>query len=146
MIYLLTLVVLALLLILNHKQLGLAMILAVATTHISQMVVPQLSKLLQPSGSSQAYLTATIRILLVIVPALILIYRSNKRSRSIFKIVFEVTIFGLLLLALIGGDINSLIKLDDLSMAIFKISKQYQQFILVLAVTVGFWQVVVRDE
>ncbi len=148
MVYLLIIALLALILIINHKQLGLAMILVVAMATVCKIIVPGLSQVLISSGLNlkSAVLTKIITIVLVIIPSLIVIYRSHRRARSIIRIVFESVVFVSLILSLIGSEINSLIKVDYLSLEIYQFITNYHQIILVLAIVLGFWQIVVKDE
>ncbi len=148
MIFILLLALLIITIYVSHRQLGLAMILALAFNQISQLIKFDLAKFIISLGLKLSLnkTAALISLILVLLSVLIIIYRSHKRSRKLITIILESILLMSLLIIFIGQDLIQLIKIDQLSIQISQFLLPYTKFIVIMAGFYGFWSLIVKDQ
>ncbi len=148
MVFLLILVLLILTILLNKRQLGNAMIFLIAASNLANLVAANLASFIVNLGikTNHKWLTSLITIIMIIIPMLVVIYRSHKRNRTTLKITIEALILTLAMIILVGPSLTNLIKIDQLSINILKIITNQSKIILILTGCYGFWQLIIKDE
>ncbi len=133
---------------LTKRHVGMALLMALAMITVGDLLANDLADLLLAAGLtlSKTLLLVIIKSLLVVLPLAIVLLRSSKRSRQLVQLAFETALVAGLIILVMHPLITNFVKIDQLSWQIWQLVSDNQKWLLVLAASYGFYQVMIKDE
>ncbi|MDO4870640.1 MAG: hypothetical protein Q3996_00890 [Candidatus Saccharibacteria bacterium] len=146
MIYGIILIMIILIVNAAKRNVGAALLITLAMTTIYQLIGQDIVNFLAGAGLARVNLLQIVNLILVVLPMLIVLFRSQKCSRHLPTLVFDSGLLFALLVTASGAVIASLIKLDATSLQIQVWIVENYKTIVVLAGLYGFYQVILKPE
>ncbi len=148
MIYIFVLVLIFLVIFLTKKRLDLAMVLSLAMSVLASSISLDLSQFLIRLGLNIgiSLLNSWVYLIIILLPVLIVLKTSEKRPRSLVRIIIETCLFFGLLLILIVPEAGFLLKTDQISVEIYKVLINNNKIVIIASSLYGFWQTIKRIE
>lgn len=146
MIYGIILIMTVLIINTAKRNIGATLLITLAMTTIYQLIGQDIANFLAGAGLPRANLLQIVNLVLVILPMLIVLFRSQKCSRHLPTLLFDSGLLFAILITASGVTIASLVNLDATSLQIQTWVVENYKTVVVLAGLYGFYQVILKPE
>lgn len=125
----------------TKRSIAQALIALLASSMLAGLVTADVANLVVGMSPSwpKNLVTAAVRLVILLLPALVILTRSPKQSRDLLFKIIDSALLAVVIVALAGSTMAGLIKLDELSVQAYTLIIQNSKWLLVGAGIYGFY-------